>query len=250
MTQTKRLRRPPDGGYARGDETRVRIIEAAVKLFGEHGFDGASTRDIAAAAEVNAPALQYYFENKQGLYQACAEHIISEVLAWIEPAMKKAAAALRGDDELALIDGFIAIQEATLDCMLLQPQASNRRLFVIRELAGEEPKMASKLLQRRLKQPMNKLCLELLARISGVKAEEPLTRIRLLTVRGQAMPFHHYQAGACDLIGWKKIDKAKADLLKRTILGQTRTLLENWRVAPVKATATHAIRKATRTAPP
>src|SRR6185312_1309491 len=79
MTPVKRLRRPPAGGYARGDETRERIIDAAVKLFGERGFAAASTRDIATAAGVNAPALQYYFENKEGLYQACAEFIASDL---------------------------------------------------------------------------------------------------------------------------------------------------------------------------
>ncbi len=69
----KRPRRSAEGGYARGDETRQRIVEAAMNLFGEYGFDGASTRDIAAAAGVNAPALQYYFGNKQGVYLACCE---------------------------------------------------------------------------------------------------------------------------------------------------------------------------------
>jgi AcrR family transcriptional regulator len=34
-----------------------------------------STRDIAATAGVNAPALQYYFDNKEGVYFACVEHI-------------------------------------------------------------------------------------------------------------------------------------------------------------------------------
>ncbi len=67
MNDIKRLRRPSAGGYARGDETRLRIIEAAIESFGEHGFEAASTRDIAARAGVNAPALQYYFENKEGV---------------------------------------------------------------------------------------------------------------------------------------------------------------------------------------
>jgi AcrR family transcriptional regulator len=61
---------------------------AAVKLFGEHGFAGASTRDIATAAGVNAPALQYYFENKEGVYQACAEYITNDLKARFAPAMR------------------------------------------------------------------------------------------------------------------------------------------------------------------
>ena len=73
MAVVVRHRHSVEGGYARGEETRLRIVTAALKLFGQLGFDGASTRDIAAAAGVNAPALQYYFDNKEGLYIACAE---------------------------------------------------------------------------------------------------------------------------------------------------------------------------------
>ena len=39
MNEAK-LRRTSAGGYARGDETRQRIIEAAIELFGERGFAG------------------------------------------------------------------------------------------------------------------------------------------------------------------------------------------------------------------
>ena len=65
-------RRPENGGYARGDEVRNRILLAAIELFGEQGFASASTRAIAARAGVNPPALQYYFHNKARLHQACS----------------------------------------------------------------------------------------------------------------------------------------------------------------------------------
>lgn len=41
MNTERRLRRSPESGYARGERTRHRIIEAAIELFGEHGFGGA-----------------------------------------------------------------------------------------------------------------------------------------------------------------------------------------------------------------
>src|ERR1700684_3816321 len=96
MSEVKRLRRPTEGGYARGDETRLRIIDAAIELFGERGFAAASTRDLAARAGVNAPALQYYFENKEGVYRACAEQIAEVVWARFEPVVHKATDALAG----------------------------------------------------------------------------------------------------------------------------------------------------------
>ncbi len=231
MSQPRRPRRSPAGGYARGDETRQRIIDAAVKLFGEHGFAGASTRDIAAEAGVNAPALQYYFENKEGVYHACAQFIADDIRSRFEPSMRHAAGVLKCDgDTGALIDAFLGIHEVTLDLVLTEPQASNRRSFMMRDVVGEEPQVASKLLGRRLKQPLNKLRLTLLARIAGTTTRDPVTRIRLLTLKGQIFPFF-YPPGAClDELGWKEIDAAKGALLKATVIEQTRTLLESWRV--------------------
>ncbi|WP_266157074.1 TetR family transcriptional regulator, partial [Dyella silvatica] len=222
MSPTKRPRRPSAGGYARGDETRQRIIAAAVKLFGEHGFAGASTRDIAAAAGVNAPALQYYFENKEGVYHACVEYVTNDLRDRFAPAMQKANDALKNQGDMdALIDAFIGIQEVTLDSVLLKSHTSKRRLFVARELGDEEADVASKLLHRRLKQPLNKVTLALLSRITGA----------MLTLKGQIMPFYHPPGACLDVLGWKEIDAAKGALLKANVLEQTRTLLNSWRAA-------------------
>lgn len=231
MRQVKRLRRPPAGGYARGDETRERIITEAVKLFGERGFIGASTRDIATAAGVNAPALQYYFENKEGLYQACAEYITNDLKARFVPAMRQASDALKNDaGSDVLIDVFLAIQAVMLECVLMQPFASARRLFVARELADELPQLASKLLHKRLKQPLNKITAALLSRITGAGPNAAITRIRLLTLKGQVMPFYHPPGACLEALGWKEIDAAKSALIKATVLEQMRVLLNAWRV--------------------
>jgi TetR/AcrR family transcriptional regulator, regulator of cefoperazone and chloramphenicol sensitivity len=235
MTQTRRPRHSTAGGYARGDETRQRIITAAIQLFGDHGFDKASTRAFATAAGVNAPALQYYFENKEGLYKACAEYILDDVKARFSPAMKLAADALKNNaDTAALIDAYLGMQSVTLDSVLTQSHLSKGRL-IGREMAGEVPNIASKMLQRRMKQPLNKLLLSLLGRIAGTSPNDAITRIRLLTLKGQVLSFY-YPPGAClDLLGWKDIDAAKAALIKSTVLEQTRMLLESWAAAAKSA---------------
>ena len=154
MTDTKRLRRSSAGGYARGDETRLRIIEAAIELFGEYGFEGASTRDIAARAGVNAPALQYYFENKEGVYRACAEYIADDAWVNFEPVVTHAAQVLSQEAGTpVLIDAFIRIQEAIADRMFVKACVPNQRMFFAREQAGHEPSIASEVLTRRLRQP-------------------------------------------------------------------------------------------------
>ena len=52
-----------------GPETRVRILDAAEKLFMEHGFDGTSMRMITSSAKVNLAAVNYHFGSKDALIQ-------------------------------------------------------------------------------------------------------------------------------------------------------------------------------------
>jgi AcrR family transcriptional regulator len=48
--------------------TRQSIMKAAVRLFAEKGYQGASIRDIVAKARVNQAAINYHFKGKDGLY--------------------------------------------------------------------------------------------------------------------------------------------------------------------------------------
>ena len=61
---------------SRGEDTRQRLIEAALKIFGESGLEGASTRMLADAAGANLAAIPYHFGSKEGLYRAAAEFIV------------------------------------------------------------------------------------------------------------------------------------------------------------------------------
>jgi AcrR family transcriptional regulator len=53
-------------------DSRQRILEAALDLFGERGLTGTTVRDIAAAAKVNVAAISYHFGGKDELYRAVA----------------------------------------------------------------------------------------------------------------------------------------------------------------------------------
>ena len=49
------------------------IIDAAIQLFAEQGFEGTSIRDLAAKAEVNIAMVNYYFGSKDKLFEAIIE---------------------------------------------------------------------------------------------------------------------------------------------------------------------------------
>jgi TetR/AcrR family transcriptional regulator len=49
-------------------DQRQRILEAAVRVFGNNGYGSATIRDIGKEAGVNSALLYYYFEDKKALY--------------------------------------------------------------------------------------------------------------------------------------------------------------------------------------
>ena len=62
--------RRPTGRRAGDSGTRDSILDAALALFAEHGYDGASVRAIAASAGVDPALVRHYFGDKAGLFTA------------------------------------------------------------------------------------------------------------------------------------------------------------------------------------
>lgn len=62
-----------------GEESRQRIINAALTVFSSSGFSGSSTRDIATRAGANQGLITYHFQSKERLWQAAADHIFAMV---------------------------------------------------------------------------------------------------------------------------------------------------------------------------
>lgn len=63
---------PPSTTTARlpSDERRDHILEAALRVFAEKGFHGATTRELARAAGVSEALMFRHFPTKEDLYQA------------------------------------------------------------------------------------------------------------------------------------------------------------------------------------
>ncbi len=58
--------------------TRDKLLEAAIKLFAEKGFNGTTTKEIAEKAEVNEALIFRHFSTKRDLYGAIIEKKIFE----------------------------------------------------------------------------------------------------------------------------------------------------------------------------
>ena len=59
----------PDDLPSRGDATKQRIVEAALRLFEERGYERTTMRAVATEAGVSLGSAYYYFDSKEHLVQ-------------------------------------------------------------------------------------------------------------------------------------------------------------------------------------
>ncbi len=65
--------------------TKARILEAATEEFAKYGLAGARTAAIATQSQVTKAMLCYYFTNKETLYRAVLQRLVSDINAAFQP---------------------------------------------------------------------------------------------------------------------------------------------------------------------
>jgi len=220
-------RRRTDSGYARGEETRARIIRTALELFGERGFDGVSTRDIAAQAGVPAPSLQYYFENKEGLYQACIEDIQNSAMQAIGPALALLDELLQSKaSDGQIIDGYCAALDGLADFLFGAPDAASRALFIVRRVMPMKSKLMKADASKGTGSRLHDQCAKVIARLSGGGMTEDEIRMTAVAINGQLLVFHLSRDYLQILLGYDEITPERLTALKQIVRRQTTLLLK------------------------
>lgn len=109
MEQDVTTERPQDAIETGVAETRQRIIEAAARHFSELGYTRATTRRIAAAADVNEVTLFRHFGSKQNLMIA-----VMDEYSGVTALKRLLAEELSGDyeDDLRTLASYIIDMQA------------------------------------------------------------------------------------------------------------------------------------------
>ncbi|MGY2290942.1 CerR family C-terminal domain-containing protein [Pseudomonas sp. SDO528_S397] len=217
-----------EGGYQRGEETRARIVEAAIAVFGERGYEGASTRDIATAAGVNAPAIQYYFDGKEGVYLACVEHLIA--LLWLKmgasvEAAERALADANSSDQ-ALIEASLGILGTIVSTIQDSPHTSAWRAFLDRHQAGLCPESATLAFEERFKARIGVAIRLLIARLAGFAVEDQRTVIHSMALFTQGLAFRVQKPKLLSALKWTQVGQDEMEAVRDVVLKQARFTLE------------------------
>jgi AcrR family transcriptional regulator len=200
-------------GSPKGEETRRRILDVALREFGALGFEATPTRWIAEQASVNLPALRYYFGGKEGLYLACAREIVGEYQATMQ--------TLQSELRLALDDGMTresaraslkAILRALVDVQIGARRSNVWLTFVQREISEQGP--AFRLLFESLWVPGIDLVADLISRIQGERTRTEAARLRALLLVSSLAAFGVARPIALGYLDWPALDSAALERIK------------------------------------
>ena len=202
-------------GYARGWATRNRVIDAALEVFGTYGYEEASTRLIARRADVNLAALHYYFDGKQGLYLACAEHLAELGETRVAPFLAMMAEAL-GDPNTpraALLDVLRRLLDAFAERLVGPRDPPAMVAFFLREQIA--PTGAYDILHERVMRPLLDACASIIGRLIGQPPDAEDTMLRTLAVLGPLMVFQRARQTSLRALRWpdfegERLAKVKA----------------------------------------
>jgi AcrR family transcriptional regulator len=86
--------------------TRRRLLDAAMKLFGQYSFAGTSLQMIADELDLTKAAIYYHFRTREQLLIALMEPILSEIGAVVETAERQRGARARAE---AILTGYADI---------------------------------------------------------------------------------------------------------------------------------------------
>ncbi len=160
------------------EQTRARLLDAAREAFSQHGFQGATVREICRRAEANVAAVNYHFGSKDGL--------IAEALNFAPlKAMQLANVQTDGSPEVRL-RLFIR------DFMLMLLDETNGSLpcrIMARELA--EPTPALDKIVREAIAPLHEFLGKLVREIAGEQTGETDLRRCVHSILGQCLYYRH-----------------------------------------------------------
>ncbi|MEZ5654648.1 MAG: CerR family C-terminal domain-containing protein [Sphingobium sp.] len=107
------------------------ILDVAIRQFGDRGFEGASTRAIAAEAGTVMSSITYHYGGKKGLYLACADHIAASICERLSPVLDTIPPA----SELDTKDAIATIRKLmqAMGRVMLSEDTHDWVQFVIRE---------------------------------------------------------------------------------------------------------------------
>lgn len=214
-------------------DARERLVEAGIEVFGHHGFDGASTRGLAAEAGVNIAAIPYYFGGKEGLYKAVAAHIVERIRERMDVEINAARDLAEREDasEEDLVGGVKRLMAGLTFAMIGSPQARRWARIVMQEYI--KPSETFDIFYEGVVQRLFGACAGLLSRLTGLPPEGEDLALLTQSMVGQVLAFRLGEVVFLRRLGQEAVTPEQVAKLARLVAANVEAIIrgESWRMA-------------------
>jgi TetR/AcrR family transcriptional regulator, regulator of cefoperazone and chloramphenicol sensitivity len=204
--------------------TRITLIESAIRLFAERGYDAVSTRDIADLAAANIGSIAYHFGGKPGLRLACAEHVISNIAATVGPAFLRPLPPLTPDQALERIEQMMGI---FTNFWMVSQSSQSFVNFILREMLAKGE--VSELFYSIWMKPMHKRFCELFGLATGRDPCSHEVKIAVFSFIGQVFHFRVGQPLIMRRLEWDELGEHEAEHVVSGLVKNTRAIVLAYR---------------------
>jgi AcrR family transcriptional regulator len=168
------------------ETTRDRLLDAAERLFAQHGFEGASVRDITAAADCNVASVNYHFGGKDKLYLAVFQRRLAALREQRISSLERAMAEAGGRATLELVI-------STFTASFLEPLVADSQGRVLMELFSREmmsPHLPKKVFNEEMVQPVQEALARAMLAVCP-ELDQATTRLCILSLVAQLVYVIH-----------------------------------------------------------
>jgi AcrR family transcriptional regulator len=204
--------------------TRITLIESAIRLFAERGYDAVSTRDIADLAAANIGSIAYHFGGKPGLRLACAEHVISNIAATVGPAFLRPLPPLTPDKALERIEQMMGV---FTNFWMVSEGSQSFVNFILREMLAKGE--VSELFYSVWMKPMHKRFCELFGIATGRDPCSHEVKIAVFSFIGQVFHFRVGQPLIMRRLEWDELGEREAEHIVTGLVKNTRAIVLAYR---------------------
>jgi len=205
-------------------ETRQKLVDAGLNLFGLHGFEATSTRALAQMAGVNLSAIPYHFGGKEGLYRAVLEHVISVKLGEIGPGLEGVLAVCRKPEagREVLLESMRELVRTMVAVMLGDPESRAFSQIMMQEQIA--PTAAFDLFHDGFFAKIHGVWTALLGRLLGLPDSLEL-RLRALAVMGQMVVFRVAMTGVLRVVGGDRLSDEHLECITGLCIQQVEAIV-------------------------
>jgi TetR/AcrR family transcriptional regulator len=110
----------------RGDDSRKRVVEAALECFGAFGYEGTSTRAVAERAGVTHTLVLYHFKSKEQLWLSMMEDALENYSASISTNLRENESRPASEALRVFIEQFVRLSAAHPQIHRIMTMEGNR----------------------------------------------------------------------------------------------------------------------------